>query len=55
MILMLLNKGIDWNTVDIFWKHGVYLKKILYANNEGVMRSRIEYKCFKIRYNDFFQ
>lgn len=58
MIKMLKEKGLDWEKdVEMFWKHGIYLKKVTYeieVDKKKVVRSKICYKTFKIKYDDFF-
>lgn len=52
MIQMLKDKGLDWNNVPIYYKHGTYAKKELYTIDDNTVRQRITNKCFKIKCTD---
>lgn len=53
---MLLERDIDWSTIPLYLKHGIYCKKVLYnkelENGELCQRSKLVNKCFKIKYSD---
>jgi tRNA(His) 5'-end guanylyltransferase len=54
-IKMLEEKGLLWNDVPLYYKHGVYCKKDYYmkeTENGLVQRTMNKYICFKIDFND---
>lgn len=52
---MLLEKGIDWNDVPLYLKHGIYCKKVLIekeTEHGNCMRGVLINKCFNISYSE---
>jgi len=53
--LLLSEKGINWDDVPLYLKHGIYCKKILVEKkigNESIIRSQYMFKMFKICFSD---